>query len=382
MKKVLLIIFFSLFNHITFSQVLYEEIKSEKLGTSRRVKVQLPRNYHENTEKKYPIILVLDGDYLFEPVAGNVDYSSYWEDMPESIVVGVLQNDTRYSDCAFDESTYFPNEEGSKFFEFLGMELIPYIDNKYRTAKFIVAVGHDFTANFINYYLFKSPPLINGYINLSPDYSPMMEERIVERIPSISEKIFYYLATGTEDIKGLHTSAALLDSRLKGVKSNNFKYYYDDFAGANHYSLVGRAIPNAFDKIFSMYRPISKQEYSDVLLKMDTPISKYLVDKYAVIKDLFGITNNIRVSDFIATATAAEKKKEWESLKEIASLAQKQYPENMLGPYYLGRYYEETGDPKKAMKTYNGAYNKKEVDFITIDIMMDRADKIKNNFGY
>jgi len=115
---------------------------------------------------------------------------------------------------------------------------------------------------------------------------------------------------------------------------------------------------------------------------MDTPISQYLLDKYKVIEDLFGITNNIRVNDFIATATASEKRKQWESLREIATLAKKQYPDTVLGDYYLGRYYEETGEPKKAMKIFQGAYDKEEVDFITIDKLLDRADKIKTDFGY
>jgi hypothetical protein len=34
------------------------------------------------------------------------------------------------------------------------------------------------------------------------------------------------------------------------------------------------------------------------------------------------------------------------------------------------------------MKTFQGAYDKEEVDFITIDKLLDRADKIKDDFGY
>jgi predicted alpha/beta superfamily hydrolase len=175
MKKFILFTTCALFSFSSFSQIIYEEFKSDKLGESRRLKIQLPRNYDTNVDKKYPIVLVLDADYLFEPVAGNVDYFSYWEDMPESIVVGIMQGDTRYNDCAYDENTFMPSEKGAQFFEFIGLELIPYIDKKYRTAKFIIGVGHDFTANFLNYYLFKDPPLLNGYINLSPDMAPMME---------------------------------------------------------------------------------------------------------------------------------------------------------------------------------------------------------------
>jgi len=382
MKKLFLFFLFVALANPVFAQIKYEEFNSTKLGESRRLKIQLPRNYDTNTEKVYPIVLVFDADYLFEPVAGNVDYFSYWEDMPESIVVGIMESDTRYDDGNYDDVNYMPADKGADFFEFIGLELIPYIDDKYRTAKFIIAVGHDFTANFINYYLFKDPPLFNGYINFSPDLAPMMDSRLAERIPQIPNKIFYYLATGTDDIKGLMESAEHLNTLLAPLNNKSFQYYYDNFKGATHYSLVGRGIPNALEKIFSVYRPISKQEFNDVLLKMNTPIHQYLVDKYKTIEDLFGLTNSIRVNDFIATATAAEKKHQWESLREIGTMAKKQYPKTVLGDYYLGRYYEETGDTKKAMRTFQGAFDKEEVDFITIDMLLDRADKIKRDFGY
>jgi predicted alpha/beta superfamily hydrolase len=353
-----------------------------KLGESRKLKIQLPRDYEDNIDKSYPIVVVLDANYLFEPVAGNVDYFGYWEDMPECIVVGIMQGDSRYEDCNYDDTNFMPADSGADFFEFVGLELMPYIDNNYRTAKFTIAIGHDFTANFINYYLFKDPPLFNGYINLSPDLAPMMDERLPQRIPNIKSKLFYYLATGSDDIKDLMEITQDLDKKLSPLKSDSFSYAYDNFEGATHYSLVARAIPSAMEKIFSVYRPISKQDYTEVLLKMETPIYQYLVDKYKTIEDLFGLTNPIRVNDFLATAKACEKTRQWESLRDIATLAKKQYPETVLGDYYLGRYYEEVGEPKKAMRTYQGAFDKEEVDFITTDIMLDKSDKIKEDFGY
>ncbi len=384
MKNFLLICICVLFGMSSFAQskIIYEEIQSSRLDEFRRLKIQLPRDYEENLDKSYPIVIVLDANYLFEPVAGNVDYFSYWEDMPESIVVGIMQGDKRYDDCYYDETNFMPAETGANFFEFIGLELIPYIDQTFRTAKFTIAVGHDFTSNFINYYLFKEPPLFNGYINLSPDLAPLMDERIPERVLDIQNKTFYYLATGSDDIQDLREITEMLDISLKSVDNDNFDYSFDNFEGATHYSLVARAIPSALEKMFSIYRPISQEEYKEVILKLDTPISQYLVEKYATIEDLFGLSNPIRVNDYLATLKAAEKRKQWESLREIATMATRDYPETVLGPYYLGRYYEEVGEPKKAMRTFQAAYDKEEVEFITIDLMLDKADQIKADFGY
>jgi len=79
MRKIFYL-FVTLFSiQLMFAQVKYKNINSEKLGEERQIKIQLPRNY-DNTDKSYPIVVVFDGDYLFEVVAGNVDYYSYWED--------------------------------------------------------------------------------------------------------------------------------------------------------------------------------------------------------------------------------------------------------------------------------------------------------------
>lgn len=384
MKRLCLLVFASFLMIPSWGQskVIYEEFSSYKLGETRRLKIQLPRDYETNREKSYPIVLVFDANYLFEPVAGNVDYFGYWEDMPEALVVGIMQGDDRYDDCYYDDTNFMPADRGADFFEFIGMELIPFIDANFRTAKFIIAVGHDLTASYINYYLFKDPPLFNGYIALSPDLAPMMDERLPKRIPSIPQKLFYYLATGSDDIQDLQLVAQELDQNLNPLISDTFNYYFDNFEGATHYSLVARAIPSALEKIFSIYRPISKQEFNEVLLKLETPVHLYLLDKYQTIANLFGINNPIRINDFIATASACEKLKQWDSLREIATLATRQYPDLILGDYYMGRYYEETGDPKRAMRTFQGGFDKEEVDFITVDLMLDKADQIKFDFGY
>lgn len=364
------------------SQVIYEEINSTKLGETRQLKIQLPRNYTANTDKVYPIVLVFDGDYLFEPVAGNVDYYSYWEEMPEAIVVGVMQSRTRILDGSYDDVNFFPSEKGADFFEFIGLELIPYIDKEYRTAKFILAVGHEFTANFINYYLFKDPPLFNGYLSLSPDLAPLMETRIPEKLAETPHKIFYYLATGSNDLKPIREITLDLHQGMSAVKKENIHYYFNDFEGASHYSLVGKAIPAALEEIFSIYRPISKKDYDEIILKLETPVYDYLITKYTTIEDLFGFETTVRENDIIAIASAAERKKEWTSLEQVANLARKELPDTVLGPYYLGRFFEETGEPKKAMRTYQAAFDLEEVGFITVDLLLDKADKIKQDFGY
>lgn len=364
------------------AQTQYKELTSSKLREKRQIKIQLPRNYDASTEQAYPVIVVLDGDYLFEPVAGAVDYNSYWEEMPDAIVVGINMDKSRDADTYYSDVSYLPEKTGADFFEFVGMEVMGYIDENYKTTNFRMVVGHDLTANFMNYYLMKSPTMFQGYVSLSPDLAPSMEKRLIARMGALKQKIFYYLATGTDDIKQLRNETLQLDNQIRTVENENLTYFFDDFKDASHYSLVGRAIPKALETFFSVYRPISKREYKEQLLADDNNPYDYLVKKYGTVKDLFGLDGAIRTNDFVAVSTALEKREDWDGLEKLGQLARKQYPDTMLGNYYLALVKEKIGEPKRAMRMYQNAFLLEEVAFVTKDMMLQRAERIRTDFGY
>ena len=378
MKKTLLL--FLLFTSFLDAQVIYETVPSLNLSEPRQVKIQLPRNYESNKDKDYPVIVVLDADYLFEPVAGNVDYYSYWEDMPQAIVVGIMQPD-RMADTQYDETNFLPVGEGKLFFDFIGNELFPWLSKKYRLAPFNLIIGHDATAGFANYFLMKNPPLFNAYVSLSPDLAPQMSERLTDILQHTENKIFYYQATGSQDITPLRDATLALNTSLENIENTNINYYFDNFEEATHYTLVGRGIPSALEQIFSIYRPITKKEFEEQVLNSESPYA-YLIEKYEIIENLFGMNDRIRINDFIAIAAALEKKSDWEGFEDLGKLARKEYPETVLGSYYLGKSYEGKGDTKKAMRTYESALVLKSAGDIDKDVLMARAQRIKDDFGY
>lgn len=382
MKSIFCLLCLALTFNSLQAQVIYEPFESYKLGESRELKIQLPRGYSNNDKKTYPLFIVLDGDYMFEAVAGNVDYFSYWEDMPESIVVGINQVEKRLDDCLYSEQNSLPIESGANFFEFIGTELIPYLQNKYKVGNFRVAVGHGETANFINYFLLKQQPIFNGYIVISPELTTKMNTYITDRLTNIDNKTFYYLATSTNDIPSAKEGTTGLNQTLSAVDNENVFYYFDNFEGPSHYSVPAHAIPNALEAIFSAYRPISKNEYKETILKLETSPVVYLKDKYKDINELFGIQKQILINDFKAIGAYIEKKEEFEYFEELGKLARKEYPNALLGNYYLARFYEETGELKKAMRTYQSGYILQEIGGITKELMLEKANLIKTDFGY
>ncbi len=377
MKKLIYSFAFFFFFQITNAQVNYESFNSSKLGEKRDLKILLPRGYNQDDKTEYPLVIVLDGDYLFEPIIGNIDYQSYWDDMPECIVVGVKQADTRDLDFLYNDETNFPAHEGASFFEFIGMELIPHIEDSYNVANFRMVVGHDLSANFLNYFLFKEFPIFKAYISLSPDFAPEMETRLLEKLSVLQEDTFYYLATADDDVSALQKKIVAANELIKDIENPKLHYRFDNFQDANHYSLVGLGIPKAINEIFTLYKPINKLEYKEKLLTYEEGPFNYLVKKYDDIKLFYGFEKKPIENDFRAVAAAAKKLENMEALESLSKMARKEYPDSMISAYYMGMYFEEKGNIKRALQYYQSGILLNPSEFIDKDMLLEKTYELK-----
>ena len=380
MKKNILFLFFICSNAV-FSQKVTDTISSKKLNEDREIIIGLPPSYDKHPNQKYPVLVLLDGDFLFDAFQGALSYGNYWDDLPEVIIVGITQNknNERETDCALDETTGLPTEKGENFFEFIGMELLPYIEKKYRTAPFKMIAGLDTTAGFLNCYLYKDNPVFDAYISMSPELPKGMEEQIPDRLASIQKPIFYYHSSADGDVKKMRNRIIALDEVAKKINKPTLNYRFDDFKGASHYSLVLNSIPSALYQIFSVYQPISTTEFNEKIAMLPSGYVDYLAQKYDVIEKSFALKLPIRLNDFKAIEAAILKNKAYNEFDKLAQLAKKNYPKSMLADYEMGQMYEKTGDIKKAIKTYQNAFQKEEIGDLTKDMMLDRADELKKS---
>lgn len=375
MKKILLLILLATTN--LFAQRIPESIETKKIGT-RSFTVVTPPSYESNPEKNYPTLVLLDGEYLLDPFEGILKYGSYWDDLPEMIIIAIDQNngETRFKDSEFDDAG-FPSGSGADFFEFIGQELYPYVDKKYRTLPFRMIAGHDTTAGFLNFYLYKDTPIFNAYISLAPEMAPEMEKRVAERLAKMTKPLFYYQATGEADLKEINEKAAELDINIKAIPNATFKHQNDTFKGASHYSLVPKAIPSAIYFIFDGYQPISMVEFQDKILKLDAGYTDYLIAKYDELEKRFGFKMKPRLSDFKAIEAAILKNKAYNELQALGEYANKHYPKTILGTYHQALYFEKTGNYKKAIKAYQKAFPLEPIRELTKDFMLNRAEALK-----
>ena len=360
-----------------------DTIISKYLNEKRAIEIQLPRSYEIEFDKNYPLMIVLDGDYMFNIVSGSVDYLSYWGDIPENLVVGINQKDTRFQDSSvFDNITYTPISSTASFYDFIVNELIPYFSKNYRVSNFKVIVGQERTANFANFFLLKNDPQIRGVISISPKISENMNRYLNENLSKTNSKIVYTLSSSKRDFESIFKNVSELTASLDSIENKNLHFESLIFDRENHYTLPSVSVPKSIRSTYSMYSDIDKIEYDSIISKLGTSPIDYLKNKYQLIKEFYDLDKTISMNDFMAIEEFIEKNEFFNLYDELSELAKQEYPGTILPSYYKGRFIEETGDPKKAMYIYRSAYNMKEVKGLTKEYLLELAERIKEDFNY
>lgn len=360
-----------------------DTILSKYLNEKRAIEIQLPRSYETEVDKNYPLMIVLDGDYMFNIVSGSVDYLSYWGDIPENLVVGINQKDTRFQDSSvFDNITFTPISSTASFYDFIVNELIPYFSKNYRVSNFKVIVGQERTANFANFFLLKNDPQIRGVISISPKISENMNRYLNENLSKSNSKIVYTLSSSKRDFESIFKNVSELTASLDSIENKNLRFESLIFDEENHYILPSVSVPKSIRSTYSMYSDIDKIEYDSIISKLETSPIDYLKNKYQLIKEFYDLDKTISMNDFMAIEEFIEENEFFNLYDELSELAKQEYPGTILPSYYKGRFIEETGDPKKAMHIYRSAYNMKEVKGLTKEYLLELAERIKEDFNY
>jgi len=375
MKKILFLILIVSINTV-FSQKISHTLFSEKLNEDRKISVSLPPSYEKNTSRKYPVLFLLDADFLLDPVQGALSYGYYWDDLPEIIIVSIYQEQSRETDCNSDSETGLPDENSANFFEFIGGEVLPFIEKKYRVAPFKLIAGLDTTAGFLNYYLYKETPLFEAYIAMSPELPMDMEIHLPERLANIQKPLYYYHSMAEGDLKTTRERIQKMDDAIKVINNPNLNYKFDDFRSATHYSAALNSIPSALFQIFAIYQPISINEYQEKIATLPFGYTDYLSKKYETLEKYLGIKTQIRLSDFKAIEAAIYKNKDYNDFDKLSQLADKDYPKTILSYYYLAKMYELKGDIKHALRYYQNGYQMSEIAGLTKEMMLDKVDEL------
>jgi len=160
-----------------------DSVYSATLKENRRYLVYTPPSYNDTTylPRRYPVLYLLDGDAHFHSVTGLLQILGTGVNgtfvVPEMIVIAIPNTNrmrdmtpTRTDrDLAGNPNPGFATSGGmGNFLTFIERELIPRVEQTYRTAPYRVFVGHSLGGITAINALYTRPQTFNAYIAIDP----------------------------------------------------------------------------------------------------------------------------------------------------------------------------------------------------------------------
>ncbi len=202
-------------NHLPAISGDYFEFKSSVVGRPFHIYVSFPEGYDDNEETRYPVVYVLDADSLFPILAANHIFLNYDEDVPRAIIVGIAYGsfDPAINMRGFDFSAPAPdatNEQGGApmFLSFLKSELIPNVEERYRTdSSRRILFGQSRGGYMVLYSAFSDPDLFWGRIASNASFDPGRELFFSPAAPATQKDLGLVVTSGSRDSPPLREAA-------------------------------------------------------------------------------------------------------------------------------------------------------------------------------
>ncbi len=228
------------------------KILSPTLGETRVLCVWIPPEYN-NTENSYPVLYMPDGGVKedFPHIANTLAELVSTGSIPPLILVGIENTERRRdltgpSAVASDAKIAPLSDGSSKFRQFIADELIPEINQRYRTTNERSIIGESAAGLFVVETMLLRPELFDSYIAMDPALywnDRYLIRTAVEHLAKFPPtKIrFWFAGSDAGDIQP-HTRE--LQSILKTNAPDTLEWKYSDEPEEKH-STIFRATKEA-----------------------------------------------------------------------------------------------------------------------------------------
>ena len=168
--------------------IYWTDVSSAYLGPTRHIEIWLPPGYDDDPSARYPVLYMHDGQNLFDPRIANTGIDWGVDEavvrlvgkgaIPPIIVVGVWSTAERGPE-------YSPWHRAPDYARFLIEELMPRVDNEFRTV-----AGPEYTAvagssmgGLLSFYLVTYHPDVFGACGCVSTHFPLSEAMVAQYFP-------------------------------------------------------------------------------------------------------------------------------------------------------------------------------------------------------
>jgi hypothetical protein len=242
--------------------VVVTTMHSVVLGEEREVIVHLPESYAREGERRYPVIYVLDGSSQDLHTATSAALMARIGLMPELIVVGLSnvsgpgrQRDYTPPDMAMDEEDPSgPRGRGDRFLAFVKTEVIPAIDQRYRTSDVRMLHGYSRGGLLVAYSLIAEPELFQARFAHSPAWwrdETMIAGGLAEYFAAHQDASgYFYMSMGTDEVPRMKEAFERVRILFATSAPPALRWQADFVPGAVHANNSERATPLGFRALY------------------------------------------------------------------------------------------------------------------------------------
>jgi len=186
--------------------------------------IKLPKSYHKNKDKKYPVIYLTDAWYSFQIVSGATRYPMNSGKMVEAIIVGISYakgskgDASRVLDYTPSKNHKWKKQTGGalQHMTFIEEDVFNYMAATYRVdAQQRTFVGNSLGGLFGSYILLTKPDMFKNYILGSPSYwfdnklLFTLADKASRKQDDIDANVF--IAIGERESKALESSYEMVE---------------------------------------------------------------------------------------------------------------------------------------------------------------------------
>ncbi len=337
------------------------EIKSDILDETRPIIVGTPRSY-ESGQEAFTALYVLDGSAHFHYTTTIASFLAVNDRIPEMLVVGVPNFTNRSRDLTPPVEGQDASIGGANdFLRFLSDELIPWVDERYRTRQHTILVGHSLGGLFTLHALVTQPDVFDGYIAISPSLNwddqvlVAQAERFFENTPELTADL--YMTMGNETgagLGGLHKLAGVLDEH----SPKGFRWNMRVMPEETHGSVPLRSIRQGLEAIFEGWN----LSLRDLMAAFDEGGLQAVDGRYLASGERFGyerITHPFTVVQIVFNLLDMERLEEAEA---VLMRDPNKHPPPPMFLRTLAGAYEARGDTDRAREIYTAALSANPAD--------------------
>ncbi len=278
-KLTIFLVFCSFISFETYSQSEKEftigktiEFESKTLNRKEIVQLYLPESFNDNTEKKYAIIYLFDGNQFFHSVTGIIKTLSKSKKIPESIVVAL--NPVR--------EYCYTKEKIELYLNFIDKELQPFITNNYSSSFYKIAIANSLNGQIGLYEMLLNKNLFQTYILSSPFFTIAEylydTEYFLNQQSNLNKNIFISVGFEHEQkVDKIFKLARLLNR----APVDNFYWEYRSFEEKNMEIVLINTITECLPKVFEdLHLPqiATSNDFNEKFQNREKLLTKYGCD--------------------------------------------------------------------------------------------------------